>query len=114
MPRPIWQVASVRNFRTFTVNLYFQGPNYTGFYCNETNSGMLVNLTLYMSYGPLSAVGSESDCTSRGRELIVAWSHTFVEIDSEIISMVILLPSTESFKKGCCHLQVKVYAQSTG
>ena len=30
---------------------------------------------------------------------IPAWSHTFVEIDHEIISTVILLPSTESFKK---------------
>ena len=27
--------------------------------------------------------------------LIQAWSHTFVEIDHEIISMVILLPSAE-------------------
>ena len=35
-------------------------------------------------------------------------SHTFVEIDHEIISTVILLPSAESFKKGCCQLQAKV------
>ena len=34
-------------------------------------------------------------------------SHSFVEIDHEIISMVILLPSPESFKKGCCQLQAK-------
>ena len=33
---------------------------------------------------------------------IPAWSHTFVEIDYEIISTVILLPSAESFKKDCC------------
>ena len=39
--------------------------------------------------------------------LISARSHTFVEIDHEIISTVILLPSAESFKKGCCQLQVK-------
>ena len=45
---------------------------------------------------------------------IRARSHTFVEIDYEIISMVILLPSTESFKKGCCQLQAKVCAQSNG
>ena len=31
---------------------------------------------------------------------IPARSHTFVEIDHEIISTVILLPSAESFKKG--------------
>ena len=46
--------------------------------------------------------------------LISARSHTFVEIDHEMISTVILLPSTESFKKGCCQLQGKVCAQSTG
>ena len=45
---------------------------------------------------------------------IPARSHTFVEIDCEIISTVILLPSAESFKKGCCQLQAKVCARSTG
>ena len=40
---------------------------------------------------------------------IPAWSHTFVEIDHEIISTVFLLPSAESFKKGCCQLQAKVH-----
>ena len=41
-------------------------------------------------------------------------SHTFVKIDHEIISTIILLPSGESFKKGCCQLQVKVRARSIG
>ena len=72
-------------------HLQFQGPNYTGFYCNETNSGMLVNLTLYMSTGPSIAVGSEYDYRSRGRESISNRSHTLVEIDHGIISMVIHL-----------------------
>ena len=45
---------------------------------------------------------------------IPARSHTFVEIDHEIISTVILLPSAESFKKGFCQLQAKVCARSTG
>ena len=36
---------------------------------------------------------------------ITAWSHTFVEIDYEITSTIILLPSAESFKKACCQLQ---------
>ena len=45
---------------------------------------------------------------------IPARSHTFVMIDHEIISTVILLPSAESFKKGCCQLQAKVCARSTG
>ena len=64
---------------------------------------------------PRSAVGNvsgnrcKSDCRSSGHEF-----HTFVEIDHEIISTVILLPSVESFKKGLCQLQAKVYAGSTG
>ena len=45
---------------------------------------------------------------------IPARSHTFVEIDQEIISTIILLPSADSFKKGCCQLQAKVCAQITG
>ena len=44
---------------------------------------------------------------------ISARFHTFVEIDHEIISTVILLPSADSFKKGCCQLQAKVCAQIT-
>ena len=45
---------------------------------------------------------------------IPAWSHTFVGIDHEIISMVIFLPSTDSFKKGCGQLQANVVARITG
>ena len=45
---------------------------------------------------------------------IPARSNNFVEIDHEIIYTVILLPSAESFKKGCCQLQAKVCAGSTG
>ena len=41
--------------------------------------------------------------------------HVFIHIyDHEIISTVILLPSTDLFKKGCCQLQAKVCAQITG
>ena len=46
--------------------------------------------------------------------LISARFHTFVEIDYEIISMVILIPFRESFKKDFCQLQAKVCAGSTG
>ena len=45
---------------------------------------------------------------------IPVWSHTFVEIDDEIIITVILLPSADLFKKGCCQLQAKVCARITG
>ena len=44
---------------------------------------------------------------------IPARYHTFVEFDHEI-STVILLPSADLFKKGCCQLQAKVCAQITG
>ena len=41
-------------------------------------------------------------------------SHTFGEIGHEMISKVILFPSADSFKKGCCQLQAKVCARITG
>ena len=46
--------------------------------------------------------------------LIPVQSHTFVEIDHELISTVILLPSADSFKKGYGQLQAKVCAWITG
>ena len=45
---------------------------------------------------------------------ILARSSTFVEIDHEIISTVIFLPSADSFKKGCCQLQAKICGRITG
>ena len=45
---------------------------------------------------------------------IPAQDHSFLETDHEIISTVILLPSADLFKKGCCQLQAKVCAQITG
>ena len=45
---------------------------------------------------------------------IPARHHTFVEIDHEVITTVILLPSADLFKKGCCQLLAKVCAQITG
>ena len=38
---------------------------------------------------------------------IPVWSSSFMEIDHEIISTVILLPSADWFKKGCCQLQAE-------
>ena len=37
-----------------------------------------------------------------------------VRSDHEMISTGILLPSADSFKKGCCQLQAKVCARITG
>ena len=70
--------------------------------------------------GPRSAVRNVSgyrcmsDCRSGVPSLIPARSHAFMEIDHEIISTVILLPSADSFKKGFCQLQAKVCARITG
>ena len=51
---------------------------------------------------------------SRVVSSIPAQSYTLVDIDHEIISTVIFLPSSESLKKDCCQLQGKVCALSTG
>ena len=45
---------------------------------------------------------------------IPARSHSFVEIDNEIISTVILLSSAESIKKDCCQLQATICVRRTG
>ena len=42
----------------------------------------------------------EKKLTIDKKEKILAQFHTFLEIDHEIISTVILLPFAESFKKG--------------
>ena len=57
--------------------------------------------------GPRSAVGNVSGyrCVSADPGVVSSIpvrSHTFVEIDHETISTVILLPSADLFKKGCC------------
>ena len=65
---------------------------------------MAISLFKYRpATGPRSAVGNVYDnrCgsvykQSRGREFDPARSHTFVEIDHEIISTGILLPSADS------------------
>ena len=46
--------------------------------------------------GKVSDCRNVSDCRSRGRELIPIWSHTFAEIDREIVATAILLPSADS------------------
>ena len=82
-------------------------------------------MILLLSYGnklqgrvaqPVTCLATDVSLTANPgvASSIPARSYTFVEIDHEIISAVILLPSTELFKKGCCQLQAKVCARSTG
>ena len=71
----------------------------------------MVNIHLFQPTGPRSAVWLQIQEVA---SLIPARSHTYMEIDYEIISTVILLPSAESFKKDCCQLQGKVCARGTG
>ena len=69
---------------------------------------------------PHSAIGivsdfiCASDCRSRGLKVDPGPVPYLMEIDHKMISTVILLPSTDSFKKGCCQLQAKVCTQITG
>ena len=50
------------------------------------------------------------------KRYVQSWSNPkqSMEIDNEMISTVILFPSADSFKKGCCQLQAKVCARITG
>ena len=85
------------------------------------NIGVVSPITLKRGAGPHSAVGvtdlATDTCLTADQGVassIPARSRTFVEIDHEIISTVILLPSADSFKQGCCQLQAKVCARITG
>ena len=73
----------------------------------------MFKLNTISAVGNVSGYRCVSDCRSRGREFDPG-PVPFVEIDHEIISTVILLPSANLFKKGCCQLQAKVCAQITG
>ena len=67
-----------------------------------------------------SAVGNvfdyrfASDCISRGHMFDPSPAPYCRKIDHEFISKVILLPSADLLKKGCCQLQAKVCARITG
>ena len=67
-----------------------------------------------------SAVGNDSDyrfvsdCRSRGHMFDPCPVPYCRKIDHECISKVILLPSADLSKKGCCQLQAKVCARITG
>ena len=86
----------------------------------KKNENLYIDYVILGRTGPRSTVCSvsgnrcNSDCTDPGvASSILACSHTFMEIDHEIIETVILLPCAESFKKGCCQLQAKICARST-
>ena len=64
----------------------------------------VIRAGLRCAVGDVSNYRCTSDCRSRDRKFDPVPVPTFVEIDYEIISMVIFLPSVDSFKKGCCQL----------
>ena len=83
-------------------------PWYHGFYHGDLEPGRVAqSVTCLATDACLTADPGVAS-------LIPVRSHTFVEIDHEIISTVILLPSPDLFKKGCCQLQAKVCARITG
>ena len=84
------------------------------FYCIYLCSLVFVCFdSLHLSQIP-GCVTQSVTCLTTVCEFDQAWSYTLVEIDHEIISTVILLRSTDSFKKDYCQLQAKVCVQSTG
>ena len=80
----------------------------------KEHSSVLDNARPRSAVGNVSGLGACLTAVPGVASLISVWSHTFVGIDQEMISTVILLPSADSFKKGCCQLQAKVCAQITG
>ena len=62
--------------------------------------------------GPVARLVASSLPDPGVMSFIPAQHHTFVEIDHEIISTVIL--PFRVIQEGCCQLQTKVYSQSIG
>ena len=91
---------------TVTLKWYNPPPSHDVF-TNQTLSRVAQSATCLPTDTSLTVDPGVASSTS-------ARSHTFVEIDHEIISTVILLALGESFKIGCCQLQAEVCAWSTG
>ena len=84
-------------------------------------NAFMQKVSFYKKHGPrwdatqpghiYSAVGNVSCLTADPGVVssILVRSHTFLEIGQEIISVVILLHSAESFKMGCCYKRIFLY-----
>ena len=94
--------ASVKSFQGSTSIHIYKGYDYTYDHAVFLPGPVAQSVTCLATDASLTA---DPEVMS----LIPAWSHTFVEIDHELISMVILLPSAESFKKGCCQFCTKYW-----
>ena len=107
------------------MDLYQVCSNYTPVAKNDPDLGVTCFMLPDGVVQSVTCLATDASLTAEPgvASSIPARSHTFMEIDHEIssreidheiISMVILLPYAESFKKGCCQLQAKVCALSTG
>ena len=109
--------------KTNSTNLYPPTKGYLRETCKSPNVNPIYLTSPLVLFRSLGRVAQSVTCLATDAKLtanpgvassIPGGSHTFVEIDHEIISTVILLPSAESFMKGCCQLQAKVCARITG
>ena len=86
-------------FRSFPFHRFKKGC------CQLQNESMYTKYWLILGRVAQSVMSLATDVSLTADpgvvSLIPAQSHTFVEIDRKIIFRVILLPSAESFKKGC-------------
>ena len=103
---------------TFKTVVYehFKCVNMTSTACSEVDMAENLRPTPGRVAQSVSCLATDASLTADPGvgSSIPARSHTYVEINHEIISTVILLPSAVSFKKGCCQLQAKVCARSAG
>ena len=67
-----------------------------------------------IAVGNVSDYRFASDCRSRGHMFDPGPVSYCRKIDHEFITEIILLPSADLLKKGCCQLHAKVCARITG
>ena len=115
LSRLFWRTSTILNFRTFTVS--FKASSIIK---NNLTSQPKLNYVDGTQKNKPGRVAQSVTCLATDACLtadpgvassIPVRSYTFVEIDHEIISTVILLPSADSFKRGRCQLEAKVCAR---
>ena len=115
---PLMQVKSIAEYSKGSILQYFW-PSlsyHLSLRSLSIFSGHFTQVLLYSEYITQVLLATDACLTADPgvASSIPVRSHTFVEIDHEIISTVILLPSADLFKKGCCQLHAKVCARITG
>ena len=92
----VYLTKSLQKSTPMLLHVTFLLTTYMNVYVTQLENNILLN-----DFALVIDKGHSDDSNIVVFTCHTGWSHTFVEIDHEIISTAILLPSAESIKKGC-------------